>query len=271
MRKYVAFILIASISILYLVSCGGGDGNDEVFTIFDIIVEIEEFEGVVVECPDNVFMRLSLILDESEMSGNAQLFGFDKLGKRVEISGVLEDDFFSLEEFEVQVSIGSGRGRSSLSMSFNEFEGLLSSNVVDESVSAIEGNVAAHDLFYHRGDRALCSGNFSGEFSGKVKIPKGCISTVELSELSKYKNCPAESISNLCNNNELFCSIAPSEPDSMIPLIVLDNSCDSADCSTVVDCETSPDITNLNITWEITGNVLVPEGEGQPVSCFYDF
>jgi hypothetical protein len=175
MRKLIAFVLIASISFLCLFSCDGGDGNSEgEFTVFDRIVNIHEIEGLVAECPENVFLKLSLILDENEISGYAQLFGFDKLGQRVEISGILEDDFFSLEEFEVVVLGPRGHhGRSSLRLSFSEFEGVLLSNVEDESVSGMEGNVAGDDIFYNLGDAVFCSGKFSGEFRGEAKIPEG--------------------------------------------------------------------------------------------------
>ena len=166
MRKYIAFFLIGSMTFLLLFSCDGGGGTGEgKFTVYDVNLIIQEIGGEYnVECPENVFLRLAFITEESEISGYARLFGFGKLGKRVEISGVLEGDSFSLDDFEV-----SGPG---LRLSVSQFEGVLLGNFENESASEIEG-IAAGDLIFFRGDYVSCYGPFTGEFSGEAKFPEG--------------------------------------------------------------------------------------------------
>jgi hypothetical protein len=272
MRKYIAFVLMVSLPILFLASCDGGGGTGEEFTVFDVVVDIQEIvDEQNVECPKHVFLKMSLIQNESDISGYAQLYGFGKLGQRVEISGIMEDDSFRLDEFQIEVLGPSGHPeRSALRLSFSQFEGVLISSDEDESVSGMEGNVTG--VINQNLGVNFCDGTFTGVFGGEVKTPVGCISKIELSKLSNLWNCPANSISNLCDKNMLVCDITSSEPDLPLPPpAILDNTCSFTDCSTLVDCHAAPDITNLQINGDVTGNVLLPEGEGQPVSCSFDF
>lgn len=264
MKENIMITIVAGLLSFYLASCDGGGGEGEAFTVFDVIVDVQEIEGHAADCPKNAYIKLSLILDENEISGHAELSGFGKLGKRAEISGIIEDDSFSLQEFEVRV-LGPvcSHGKSSLSYSFIEFDGVLLSDPEDESASVIEGSAAGY-LFFNRCDAVLCSGTFTGQFSGEARTPEGCLGISELVAVDKYRDCPAVAISNLCDGDSWFCGL-PAPP----PLVAdgyIDNSCDALDCHSVVNCESSPDLTNLQIGPGLSGNVLLPDGGmGEPI------
>ena len=125
----------------------------------------------------------------------------------------------------------------------------------------IEGEISGR-VFENTGDVVICDSEFSGEFSGKEKMPSVCVSAAEIT-LDESRECPAEAISNLCDSVSYFCEI----PNSMPPGdFLIDNSWEAIDCFTIGN--PSPLITNLelNIFGSISGGNFINTGE--PLSCF---
>lgn len=276
MRKYIAFVLIVSLPILFLASCDGGAGNGQGnLNVYDVLTNIEIVGGLDTDCPENANLKLSLQIKGNEISGTAQLFGFDNVGEAVEILGVKEDNVFTLQTFKViafgeSAEFGGGIVTDSLQFTFNHFQGLLIDSVDDETGSRIEGDVSGN-VWKNLLDAVVCDAEFTGEFTGEAKSPEGCLSNAELT-LDENRACPAESISRMCDNVIRFCPIPVPSP-APIPTpppgdFIIDNTCEAGGCFTVTNCNLAPILTNLVIgpNGGISGNLFSPDGEH--FACF---
>jgi hypothetical protein len=273
MTKYIAFVLITSLSFFCLVSCGGGDGNGgDKFTVFDVtitVLGVESQIGAPTDCPENANLKLSLTINEKSISGFAELIGFGKVGDASAVSGEIINNEFILNPFVVgvlsDVPPDAFFPASSISFDFQEFQGLYMDEDDDGLLDIMEGEVSG-TVFENTGDVVICfDAEFTGEFSGEAKKPRGCVSKAELT-LVENRDCPAEAISNLCDGVSYLCEIPESMPPGDFPI---NNSCVAIGCFTI-DCPISPEITNLQlgINGGINGNFVTSEGIGEPISCF---
>jgi hypothetical protein len=265
MRKLITLILLASISILFLVSCDGGHGNgDEDFTVFDVLIDIETGEGHVFECPDSADLKLSLLIKENKISGFAELIAEGQIGDAEAIKGLVESGEFSLEPFVIEVIFGGGIfGPHVTKYDFQDFKGVFIDESADGIVNGLEGNASGR-VFVIDGDAIYCDAEFTGEFEGEIRTPTGCLSISEYTSVSEYWACPAVAISSLCDGDGWFCGLPAPPPLAGDGYIT--NLCEAVDCHTIVNCELAPDITNLEDGPGLSGNVILQDGSiGEPI------
>ena len=272
MKKYITIMLIVSLSFLYLVSCGGGDDKgEEELTVFDVRIDIQELlnpqNPFLTNCPEIANLKLSLLINGNNISGFAELFKFGNIGDPRDVSGLIEDSSFSLEPFSINVYsdppsevipfVGE------LALKFDVFEGAIIADEQEMSRLKIEGIVSGNILFGET-DAISCSAEFTGEFSGEARIPEGCLSITEYIAVDEYWDCPAESVSSLCDGDGWICGLPV--PPPLVADGYITNRCEAIGCHTIINCESAPDITNLQSTPGLSGNVLLQDGSiGEPI------
>lgn len=247
MKKYIALVLIASLSFTYLVSCGGGDGNgdgQQEFTIFDVTIRVLEVESLspdsVIDCPESANLKLSLSISGNNITGFAELLEFGKIGDAQTISGLIQDNEFTLDPFGVGVISDlppdADFPASSISFDFQEFQGVLMHDEVDEFVDRMEGQVSGK-VFRNQGDLITCDQKeFTGEFSGIARSPEGCVSRAE----AQTQECPAEGFVNQCEQyaNYACGGCEPINGETIcVDLFFNVSECEVVDCLTVM-CRT---------------------------------
>jgi hypothetical protein len=281
MRKKILTLLLACLSFVCIYSCGGNDNNGngrEKFTVFDVaitVLDVEPKDGEPAYCPEFADLKLSLNINENSITGFAELIEFGNIGNAIEIFGLLNGSNFSIEPYTVNVNTDPFCSPEnpdlcffgSFILNFDLFEGSIINDNPEISSLQIVG-IASGTVTYGETDAIICHAEFTAEYSGKEKMPRGCVSAAELT-LDGSRECPAEAISNLCDGYSWLCPVPSPAPFPTPPPgdFVLDNQCEASGCFTV-DC--SLDITNLqiDINGHITGNILTPEGIGLPISCF---
>lgn len=264
MASRTLIVIIAVCSFVYLVSCGGGDGNGgEEFTIFDVaisILEVEPENAVPNDCPETANLKLSLYTKGNTISGFAELIGFGKVGESSAVSGEMTNNEFTLKPFGVSVASNAPPEAffpaSSITLDFQQFQGVFMEE--SDGRTKIEGEISGR-VFENTGDVVICDSNFIGEFSGKEKMPSGCVSAAELT-LDKSRDCPAEAISNLCNGVYYVCDIPESNPPP--GLFQLGNQYEATDCITLGNFITNLE---LGISGGIVGGNFIATGE--PLIC----
>lgn len=275
MNKNILIMLSASFIFFCLISCDGGNGEkEEKFTVYDVEIRVNDVQGITSDCPETAYLKLSLALNGSDISGFAELFGFGKIGEAQSVNGEVVDDIFSIEPFGLGVTIkappDSPFPGSSLTLDFLDFNGVFINIVENGSMSGMEGTVSG-EIFENTGDVVVCDGEFTGEFTGEAKSPEGCLSYVEF-VLDENRACPAEAISDMCDNFYRLCPVpVPSPAPFPTPPpgdFLINNSCKASGCFTVTGCSTAPILTNLEINADgnISGNIFSPEGEH--FTCF---
>lgn len=275
MNKNILIALSASFIFLCLISCDGGNGdNEEKLTVYDVIIRVNDVQGITSDCPETADLKLSLALNGSDISGFAELIGLGKTGDQRAIMGLVEDHEFSIQPFNVSVISDlppdADFPASSISFGFAQFLGELIDNDENNIFERIEGNVSG-DIFQNTGDVIICDAEFTGEFAGEAKSPEGCLSNAELT-LDENRACPAESISRMCDNVSRLCPIpVPSPAPFPTPPpgdFRIDNTCEASGCLTVTSCSFAPILTNLVIgpNGGISGNLFSPDGEH--FACF---
>jgi len=284
MGKSIFILCLISFSFFYLVSCDGSNGNDEKeIKVFDVtirVLDVEPIDCSPSNCPESANLKLSLLINENDISGFAELIEFGNIGNATEIFGLLNVSNFSFEQYTVNVNTDPFCSPEnpdlcffgSFILNFDLFQGSFKNDDQEISNLQIEG-IASGNITYGETDAIVCHAEFTAEFSGKEKMPIGCVSTAELT-LDESRECPAEAISDLCDDNSQICPVpVPSPAPFPTPPpgdFIIDNHCEASGCFTVVDCNFAPDITNLQIDINgiITGNILTSEGIGLPISCF---
>lgn len=243
MKKYIALVLIASLSFTYLVSCGGGNGNgdgQQEFRIFDVTIRVLEVESLspdsVIDCPESANLKLSLSISGNNITGFAELLEFGKIGDAQTISGLIQDNEFTLDPFGVGVISDlppdADFPASSISFDFQEFQGVFMHDEVDEFVDRMEGQVSGK-VFRNQGDLITCDREeFTGEFTGISRSPEGRVSPVEAPTLE----CSAEGFVNQCDAYAEYFCFGWCEPlDDGI--ICVDPGFNASQCE-VIDCLT---------------------------------
>lgn len=241
MRRLLIFGLLAGLFSINLISCDGGGGEggkgEKEFTVFDVVINIDGVEVGVTDCPDSANLKLSLIISGNNISGLAELVGLGKIGDAKAISGLIEDNNFTLEQFGVavisDVPPDAEFPASSISFNFQEFQGVFMDENEDGLVDRMEGKVSGK-VFENQGDLVVCdSEEFAGEFSGEARSPKGCVSPVEAPTLE----CPAEGFVNQCDAYSFYFCFGWCEPydDGQICIdpIFYASNCGVIDCLTV--------------------------------------
>lgn len=261
--------------LLIIVSCGGGNGrNIDGLTVYDVWLQITNVEGATSDCPETAYLKLTLKVNENDISGFAELFGFGMIGNAQPVNGQLADDVFSIDPFGLGVIIEAPPDAffpgSSFSFDFAEFRGVIVGADENGLISGMEGTVSG-EIFKNTGDVVVCNGEFMGEFTGEAKSPEGCLSRTELG-LEENRACPAEAISRMCDNASQLCPIPVPSP-APIPTpppgdFRIDNTCEASGCFTLTNCSFAPMLTNLVIdpNGGVSGNISSPEGEH--FACF---
>ena len=239
-RTIIVIIVVTLVA--YLFSCGGGNGNgDEEFIVFDVTISVLELEtqnAANTDCPESADLKLSLIIDGNSISGFAELIGFGNIGDSTPISGIVEGNNFSIDSFAVGVSgcevpffSPEPEPICSLSFSFNTFEGQLLDTDGDGDFDSIQGTITG-SIFSLREIQILCDSQFTGEFTGVLRSPEGCISRLEIPTLE----CPAEGFVNPCKDEDYYFCFGFCEPlDEGI--ICVDFEFNATQCE-IIDCET---------------------------------
>jgi len=237
MRKAILILFLAGLSFLYLISCDGGDGkSEEEFTVFDVTISVLEVEFQIgsTDCPDTADLKLSLFINGNEISGFAELLGLGKIGDARAISGLIEENEFTLEPFRVSVSgdvpPDAFFPASSILFDFQQFQGVF----IDEDgvLDRMEGEVSG-TVFENTGDVVICfDAEFTGEFSGIARSPKGCVSRLEIPTLE----CPAEGFVNQCNQYDFYFCSGFCEPFNG-GTICFDFEFNASECG-IIDCAT---------------------------------
>lgn len=277
MRKFIASIVIVGISILLLVSCGGGDGNangEGELTAYDVIIVLQEqsnFEGPG-DCPNIANLKLSLLINEDNISGFAELIEFGIIGSPRDVSGSIHDSSFSLNPFSISISEyvpeepppGVIVRPGYLTLNLVSFEGTFLDGDIEMPSHVITGIVSGDVSFSAAGGPDCIGAQFTGEFEGEARTPTGCLSISEYTSVSEYWACPAVAISSLCDGDGWFCGLPAPPPLAGDGYIT--NLCEAVDCHTIVNCELAPDITNLENGPGLIGNVILQDGSiGEPI------
>ena len=154
---------------------GGSNGEKQEFRIFDVGFSGLEFgDDFFGNCSEaNIAtLLLKLLFDAENVSGTAELVGFNMTGPSTAIIGMVEGTNISFEPFSVTVDDGTnvvGFGPSSVRFSFSSFEGMIFDNDGDQSPDEITGTVSGMVVEILEGDIVLCSGSFSGDFDAVLE------------------------------------------------------------------------------------------------------
>jgi hypothetical protein len=200
MKRCVALVLIANLSLAFLVSCGGGNGTNppetEEFTVYMNLWQLELSDGMGSPCPKaSADLALRLSITGNEVTGEASLMNTAMLGAPIEIMGVVSDDSIEIDPFSVDIdwippSPVNPAEASTISFTFSSFVGNPSDLSRDKTTREMEVFASGRVSEVGEGDIVICEGNFTLEGLADECLPRSFF---------PHSDCLAESISDACN------------------------------------------------------------------------